>query len=120
MLLAQEIANATGHSDLLTLSLAVVTAAGVALREIFAFFTKQKRTDEYADLHQQLADLQRQLDEFERQLRLSEENKLRIAELGRGLDEIKGRVESVTKHGQEVRDIVISVRAIVDSWGTRS
>lgn len=113
MLLAQEIANASGHSDLLTLSLAVVATAGVALREIFAFFTKQKRTDEYADL-------QRQLDEFERQLRLSEENKLRIAELGRGLDEIKGRVESVTKHGQEVRDIVISVRAIVDSWGTRS
>jgi len=118
MLLAQEVihaavaSNAQPGSDLLTISLAVIAASGVALRELFTFIGKSKRTGECEGVR-------RRLDSVEKQLQLSAENKLRIEELGRGMAEVKDRVSSVATNGQEVRDIVITVRTIVDSWGVQ-
>jgi len=118
MLLAQEAINAVSASnaqpvsDLLTISLAVVATSGIALRELLTFIGKSKRTGECEDVR-------RRLDSIEKRLQLSAENKLRIEELGRGMVEVKERVSSVAKNGQEVRDIVITVRTIVDSWGAQ-
>lgn len=112
MFLAQEIENATSHSDMFTLVVSVGTAIGFSLREIVTYLRKQERREERNELL-------RQLDTINAKIAIALENKLRIEELGRGMDADRKRLERVAQHSQEVRDIVVAVRAIVDSWGVK-
>ena len=112
MLLSQEIQNATSNSDMFTLVVSVGTAIGFSLRELVTYLKKQEQREERNELL-------RQLDSLNAKIAIALENKLRIEELGRGMGEDRKRLERVAQHSQEVRDIVIAVRAIVDSWGVK-
>jgi hypothetical protein len=84
MLIAQGLEHAADHSDIVTLALAVLAASGVAIREILTYLAKQKSGEQTP------------------------------GELARRLDGLETRVESSESRSREVRDIVVSVRAIVE------
>tara|TARA_R110002020_G_scaffold376130_3_gene587302 strand:+ start:25695 stop:25964 length:270 start_codon:yes stop_codon:yes gene_type:complete len=89
-MLAQEIQNVSNSSDVLTLSLAILAASGVVIREIFSFLSKQKGGEQHT-----------------------------TAELARRLDGLEARINTVAGNSQESRDILITVKTIVDSWGVQ-
>jgi hypothetical protein len=64
MTLAQELSNAAGDSDLLTLALAAIAFAGMLVREVIGLITKLRTPGEQSN-----GELSRRLDRLEKEQR---------------------------------------------------